>query len=462
MAITKASDLPKKSQDLFQKAMSAMERDNLHYAIDIFSSLLELHPHALEIREMLRAAEIKQLHGRKRNQFTNILAYVSGAGNVLAITGSLKNKPAKSLKAAEGLLKKDPLNKYFLALHARAAIAADIPEAAIHSLKLAHETYPKDANILSRLAEAYQNINNTSQAKICYEKLVHLRPNDPKAIKAFKDACARETMDKGGWEESEDYRGVLKDKDEAVLLEQDAKSMKSEKDVESLIKENEERMQAEPANVTIRRALAELYAKTNRFEDALSVLDDAQKLTGGGDPQVDRAITLIKTRQFEHLVEKAREAGDEEQVAKLEAEQEEFIYEDLKDRVRRYPNDLQLKYEYGMQLFKRDMITEAIQQFQLSQRNPQRRIRSLYYLALCFKEKNQFDIAAEQLEKASEELSTMDETKKDIIYELGLLHEAMGNKEKAVEYFKKIYAVDIGYREIAAKIESSYQPGNGQ
>jgi hypothetical protein len=50
------------------------------------------------------------------------------------------------------------------------------------------------------------------------------------------------------------------------------------------------------------------------------------------------------------------------------------------------------------------MINEAIQQLQRAQQNPQRRIRSFYYLALCFKQKNQFDIAAEQLEKAASEL----------------------------------------------------------
>ncbi|MCZ7592772.1 MAG: hypothetical protein M5U15_11785 [Kiritimatiellae bacterium] len=118
---------------------------------------------------------------------------------------------------------------------------------------------------------------------------------------------------------------------------------------------------------------------------------------------------------------------------------------------------MQFKYEYGVLLFERGMTNEAIQQFQRSQQNPQRRIRSLYYMALCFKAKQQLDIAAEQLERAASELQILDDTKKDIIYELGSVYEVMGENAKAEDLFKEIYAVDIGYRDVAAKIEKSYK-----
>jgi tetratricopeptide (TPR) repeat protein len=457
MSVTTIKDLPKKTQETFQKALSALERDNLDYAVDIFSSLVNLHPHFMEGREMLRMAEIKRLGGKKTSAVANALSYATGAGAVLTITSNLKKKPLKALKAAEELLKKNPLNKHFLDLQARAAEASEMPEAAIHSLKLAHETYPKDVAILTRLAEVYQHNEHTTEAKECFEKLVLMRPNDPKVLKAFKDASARETMDKGGWEDAEDYRGVLKNKEEAILLEQQAKSMKSEKDTDDLIAEHEARIEAEPDNLNIRRALAELYARSGRFEDALTVLYETQKMTGGGDPQIDRAITQVKNRQFEQRIEQALEAGDEARAEAIRKEQGDFIFADAEDRVRRYPNDLQIKFEYGVLLFERDKITDAIQQFQQAQRNPQRRIRALYYMALCFKSKKQYDIAAAQLEKAAEELSLMDDTKKDIVYELGLLYESMGQMDKAVVYFKQIYAVDIGYREVAHKIEQAYK-----
>ena len=123
----------------------------------------------------------------------------------------------------------------------------------------------------------------------------------------------------------------------------------------------------------------------------------------------------------------------------------------------RYPNDLQFRYDLGVQFFEHGQITEAIEEFQSAQRNPQRRARALFYLALCFKQKGQFDIALEQLDKSMEDLGPMNETKKDVLYEMGLLQEAMGHPEKAVERFKEIYAVDIRYKDVAQRMEQAYK-----
>jgi len=125
--------------------------------------------------------------------------------------------------------------------------------------------------------------------------------------------------------------------------------------------------------------------------------------------------------------------------------------------VQRYPNDLQFRYDLGVLLFQRGQLNEAIREFQISQRNPQRRTRSLYYMALCFKHKNQHDIAMEQLEKASSELHVMDDTKKDILYEMGIISELMKQPAKAAGFFKEIYSVDIGFKDVASRIEKAYE-----
>ena len=187
------------------------------------------------------------------------------------------------------------------------------------------------------------------------------------------------------------------------------------------------------------------------------MLNEAQKTSGGADPQVDRLISQVKVAQLDKQAEALRAAGNEAGLAAKLQEKSDFLFNDAEDRVRRYPNDLQFKYELGVLFFERGQMNEAIQQFQRAQQNPQRRIRSFYYLALCFKQKQQFDIAAEQLEKAASELNVMDETKKDVLYELGTVYEAMGQVPKAAVLYKEIYSVDFGYRDVAAKIERAYQ-----
>ena len=110
-----------------------------------------------------------------------------------------------------------------------------------------------------------------------------------------------------------------------------------------------------------------------------------------------------------------------------------------------------------MLLFDRERINDAIQQFQLAQRNPRHRVDALYRIGVCFKGKGQYDLAAEQLEKAAAELPVLDNQKKDVLYELGQVLEATGANAKALEYYKTIYQADIGYRDIAAKVEKVYR-----
>jgi hypothetical protein len=50
----------------------------------------------------------------------------------------------------------------------------------------------------------------------------------------------------------------------------------------------------------------------------------------------------------------------------------------------------------------------------------------------------------------------LDEEKKDLIYNLGSVFESMGKKEEAIEQFKVIYEVDIGYKDVSAKVERYY------
>ena len=54
------------------------------------------------------------------------------------------------------------------------------------------------------------------------------------------------------------------------------------------------------------------------------------------------------------------------------------------------------------------------------------------------------------------DLVGMDNTKKEVLYEKGIIHDEMGDKENALDSFKQIYEVDYGYRDVAHRVESSY------
>jgi tetratricopeptide (TPR) repeat protein len=96
----------------------------------------------------------------------------------------------------------------------------------------------------------------------------------------------------------------------------------------------------------------------------------------------------------------------------------------------------------------------ALSQFQLSQKNPQRRLSSIVYLGQCFHEKKQYDIAVEEYTKAISEMISMDKQKMDALYCLGLTYEETGNAEKAVECFKQIYRANIKFKDVSDRINS--------
>jgi len=124
--------------------------------------------------------------------------------------------------------------------------------------------------------------------------------------------------------------------------------------------------------------------------------------------------------------------------------------------VEQNPTDPVLRYELGQAYFNAGDHSSAIPHLQQAKRNPHIQSKVLLLLGLTFKAKGMLDMAAKQLSDALGDLVGMDNTKKEVLYEKGLIHEEMGDKSGALEAFKQIYEVDYGYRDVAHRVESSY------
>lgn len=451
--------VPRKIRDQYEKSMSALERGNIGYAMDMLSSIINLEPRFLLARKSLRVAQMKKLLASKPTDMTHQMASLKGMFATMGVQGKIKKDPKAALVGAEKLLATDVLNFPFLKLFAEAAAAAEMPEAAVQTLEVVRPHFLKNVDFLRLLAKLYLDTGNPAGARDCYAAVVELRPGDQLALKNFKDTSAVASIEKGNWEKKGDFRQKLKDQEMAKRLEQEHRSVKGEADIDQLIADRIADIKREPQNMNFRRALADLYVRAARYDDALRALDDATKAAGRSDPQIERTCSAIRVKKYDAAIAAAREKGDEAAAATTEKEKADFIYSDAVEMVKRYPNDLQFRYELGVQYYIRSMFNEAIEEFQLAQRNPQRRTRALYYLGLCFKEKGLLDMGFEQLKKAASEITLMDEIKKDVVYEMGILADQMGRKDEAVGYFKEIYAVDIKYRDVAKRIEASYTKG---
>ncbi len=66
-------------------------------------------------------------------------------------------------------------------------------------------------------------------------------------------------------------------------------------------------------------------------------------------------------------------------------------------------------------------------------------------------------MAVMQLETARDAIPTMDELKKKVVYQLGLCAEQAGDIEKAYQYYKDIYATDVGFEDLSERMLSLAQ-----
>ena len=66
--------VPRKVRDQYEKSMSALERGNIGYAMDMLSSIVALEPRFLLARKSLRIAQLKQLLASKPTDMTHQLA----------------------------------------------------------------------------------------------------------------------------------------------------------------------------------------------------------------------------------------------------------------------------------------------------------------------------------------------------------------------------------------------------
>ncbi|MBL7114453.1 MAG: tetratricopeptide repeat protein [Kiritimatiellae bacterium] len=450
--------VPQKVRDLFNKGFSALERGRLDYAIDMLSECLIDVPQFLQARRFLRAAEMQLYKANCGSSVSRIAALASTLPLYPVALLKMYKGGLPAVNAVDKLLRKAPLFKPYMLMFAHAAESADMPEAAVQMLEIGREHHVDDAQILEGLGEAYVKGERHKDAIACYERVCELRPNDPAALKLLKDAMALDSLS-SDWsqagEEGGSFQDLVRDSDEAKRLEKESKAVKSEADINLLIDDTLKRIEAEPENTNYYRSLSRLYAQIHSFDDAENTLKKAIELAPG-DPEIENALMNVRVQRFDAQIKELDAQGDAEAATAMRGERDQFVFDDLQDRVHRYPNDLMLRYKLGVIMYENKYITEAIQQFQLAQRNAKNRTRALYYLGMCFNVKGQFDLAAQQLQTAASELSVMDGTKKDILYAMGEIAEKTGDTVSALEYFKQIYQVDIQFRDVAQKVEKGY------
>ena len=449
-----AVDLAQKAQNFTSRGRQALETGKYDLAVDMLMEAVSAAPDVLETRKLLRAAQIANF--RKNGGKTGFLAKLGFAAARQKIMGLVKKGDGASAMAeAEKILCQNPLDPDNIEAAVKAAESAGKADHAAITIEAAYECSNKDPSLLERVATYYTMAKRWDKVRDAYRKLSELKPGDQRVLAMLKNAEAQATMN-AGWTDTVGKKGgfqnLIANKEQAAKLDAANKAVVGGEDAEILIREKLQQIEAEPKNMNARRALARLYVQSKRYYEAIDVLQQAIEASGTMDPELDRMLSQTKTQYYDQQIEILRSQGQTDEADQLEQEKNQFVFDDLAQRVERYPNDLHLRFELGKQYFTYGYYEDALSHLQLAQKSPKDRLWALYYLAMCFLYQGQVDMGVMQLETARDALPTMDDLKKKVVYQLGLCAESAGDLEKAYQYYKDVYSTDVGFEDLGERM----------
>ena len=493
-------DLPPAKRAIYLKALSALELRNHSLVVSLIQPLVLEEPLFLAGRKLLREAEV--LRSRGKSSFLGI----SGSGLSLG-----KSKAQKALEsgdwkaamaAAEKGLENDPTgtqpNKDLFdaaesaavkeseaATQIRAEIEAAGNEAAKAAAakklgpveenvrtfqaiaRFALETIsldPKNTRARHELGDYLMRIEEYDEALKVFEDITRKAPMDLDARDKAKEAAARRSMKQGGLQTAT-YSDLVKQRESAGASAKASVSAETPDELARIVYEAHE---AGNPDREAARKLADLYFNRDDYDNALEYYRYLSALANDTDPGLLRKISDTEVRKISLTISERENTlallppGDggapalRAELEELRRHRAELTLGEARKRVERNPADLQYRFEFGEQLVAAGHFKEAIAELQKARTNPNTRTRALNLLGRCYSERNMLDLAAKTLTDAASEIPGMDGTKKDILYNLGLVYERMGDTAKSLDCMKQIYEVDYGYLDVAERVEASY------
>ncbi len=496
-------DLSPAKKSAYLRAMSALEMRNYGLVVTLMGPMVAEEPEFFSGRRLLREAEVM----RARSGKSSFLG-ISGSGISLGKSKAQRaletgdfpaaiNEAEKALEtdpmgvqpnkdlfaAAEAIAKKEreniqqTLEPAFVSATDEAKIdAAKAVDAAREKMRayeaiarFALETIaldPKNAKARHEVGRYLMEIEEYEEASKTFEDILKVNPMDLDAREKAKEAAARRSMQRGKLGTSS-FDDLIKQRQEAAKAGGE-KVVNAAESVEELNAKVQAAYEAGTPDRESARKLAELFFNREDFASALAWYEYLSALAEGTDAGLLQKISITQMRMFsQSIAEKEKHLAslptDHPDAATVQAEIEEMrrrkaeqTLGEARKRVERNPADLQYRFDLGDALFSARYYKEAIPELQKARSNPNTRTRALYLLGKCYAERSMLDLAAKTLTDAASEIPGMDGTKKDIIYNLGLVYERMGNVEKSLDCMKQIYEVDYGYRDVAKRVEDSY------
>ncbi len=445
-----------------QKAEEAARRKNYDFAVELFQQLLEIDPDVGEARAKLR----RVLKARfEANKGSKLLRMVMGAAPLAAAKALSKaGKHDAAAKACEKYLSGAPLDIEGNMLLGNSLENAGHFNSALAVFEFVAEVDPRNPEGLKRAGAMMARTGDPLKALAYYERALDADPRDRDALKARKDLAAEAAIVRARYDKVAHSRDQMVDKSEVQRQERRTRTHLSEEELteertrlEALIASRPEKLDplsaSRPENVDPLIELARVLEKLREPDAALDLAERALELRPNATELADFAEAL-HVKVLKKRIARADKLGDAEEADRLERELAKRELGGIRARVERNPGDALARLELGRLLLRTGAYDQAAGELQKAISDPRRAEDARFLLAQCFQAKGFTDLARKEFERVLEGRSAIDERAREVLYNLGLIAESEGNPAEARRHYARIYEVDIGFRDVAVKMEA--------
>ena len=457
---------------LTEKAREAVQKRNYAYALDLYQQALALNAENVEARRELRAVASRYV---KENGISPSSAWIKGWSPLLQILlhGVSQKNAEKLMIECEKFLVNDPGNLWVSTKLGLSAMELGYFKAAIAVFEDIRQNHPENIPNLYHLASAYEKAGDVNQAIAVCQAIGRAAPQEYEAAQQLKDLSARQSVDVFRKGAEEGSKSIVKDKDTHQKFEIEQHEIRSLEERNAALALEKEHLAAAGSDP---RHLANYHAKIGDlwllvepdFDQAEACYRKAREL----QPTDFTYVFKMDDLQIKRLDARARgleaqlkaapaDAALKAEFQKFKAERDDLRIKTFEQRARVRPMDMHVAFTLGSIYFTINRLDEAIGQYQRTVGDPARRIDSLNALGICFSRKRQFDLAAKQFLTGLNELPVMNDKKKAVLYYLGDTYSRMEggnvignpNFNEAVKHFTQLYEADIGFKDVAKRLE---------
>jgi tetratricopeptide (TPR) repeat protein len=297
-----------------------------------------------------------------------------------------------------------------------------------------------------------QRTGDPARALEYYERALEADPRDQEAIKARKNLAAETALTRSSLDTVSHSRETIKDKDKAQELERSQRMHKSEDELKAELERLEGRYAESPSDPELMVQMADVHERLRDFEAALDLIERACDYRKDSFELLARRNDL-RGKVLKKQVARADKEGDREKAGRLEEELKTSQREGLEELVRLRPGDGELRLKLGKHLLRSEDPDAALAQLQKAVDDPRQQREAYFYLGQAFHKKGFLDLARKNFERALEGSSGNDERSKELLYALGSICETEGDAGQARGFYARVFEVDIGYRDVAEKME---------